>query len=78
MKLTRKNYSLIATFVLFGLVIGTLAWEVLERVLSELGVPLDASVGPIGFDLYVISAFIRINPGSLLGLIGGVLLCTVF
>ena len=55
-------------------VVGTLAWGLLERLLALGGATVDASVGPIGFDLHVISLYFRFNPGSILGLITGALI----
>jgi hypothetical protein len=72
MKLTKKNTGLFTLLVFLGLLIGTFGWEILERILASAGAPLDLSVGPVGFDLDVISLFIKVNPGSLLGAAAGV------
>ena len=74
MKFTRKNASICFAFVLFSVVIGTVGWEVFERILALFGAQFDASVGPLGFDLYVIAVSLRGNPGTILGLAGGILL----
>ena len=60
--------------VLFGLVIGTLSWEIIERIVSATGRTMDLTAGPIGIDLWVVAISIRVNPGSFLGTIAGVLL----
>lgn len=57
-----------------GLLTGTLAWELFERILDFAGVALDLGVGPVGIDLYVLAMYLRINPGSLLGAGAGILL----
>jgi hypothetical protein len=57
-----------------GAVVGGLAWEVVERICLAAGLTLALSVGPIGFDLHVISLFFLVNPGTFLGLAGGVVL----
>jgi hypothetical protein len=72
MKLTKKNSGLFALLIFLGLLIGTFSWEILERILLTAGAPIDLSAGPIGFDLDVISLFIKVNPGSLVGAAAGV------
>ena len=74
MKLTKKNRVTLVTILLFGLLIGTLSWEVLERIVALSGKTMDLSVGPVGFDVHVLSVWIRINPGSFLGTVAGILL----
>jgi hypothetical protein len=60
------------------MVIGSLAWEVLERVLSQLGIDFSLAMQePLQlFDLYVLAITFRANPGTLLGAFGGVFLFT--
>ena len=74
MKLTKRNRSVLVVLICFGLVIGTLSWEILERIVAASGRSLDLSVGPIGLDLRVIAVWLRINPGSFVGAGIGVLL----
>ena len=57
-----------------GFLIGTLAWEVLERIVLQMGYELALGIGPVGFDLSVLSFYIKINPGSFIGLLGAVFL----
>ncbi len=49
-------------------------WEVFEYILARSGVDLNYSIGPVGFDLDVISFYIKVNPGSFLGLVGSIFL----
>jgi hypothetical protein len=74
MKLTGRSRSTFVLFLILGVLIGSLAWEVLERVLSRLGVNLGLSLGPIGFDLAVLAVSLVLNPGTILGALGGILL----
>ena len=76
MKLTKKNRSSLVLVLILGLLIGTLSWEVLERIIALTGRQLDLSIGPVGFDLHVVSVWIRLNPGSFLGTIAGIILFT--
>ena len=76
MKLTKKNRAAFVLVVFLGLLIGTLAWEVLERIVALSGKHLDLTTGPIGFDIRVVAVWIRINPGSFLGCVAGILLFT--
>ncbi len=73
-KLVKKNLTPFVTILVLGLIIGTLAWDILERIFAAAGLPFSLSTGRIGFDLDVIAFYIRINPGSFLGAAGGVLL----
>jgi hypothetical protein len=74
MKLTGRTRSTFVLFLVLGVLIGSLAWEVLDRVLSRFGVDLGLSLGPIGFDLSVLAVSLVLNPGTILGALGGVLL----
>jgi hypothetical protein len=73
-KLIKKNLQPLLLFIFLGLLIGTLSWDIIERLAATAGLPFSLSVGPVGFDLEVISFFIRFNPGTFLGTAGGVLL----
>jgi hypothetical protein len=74
MKLTGRNRSTFLTFLGVGLLVGSLAWELLERILATFGSELQLGVGPVGFDLSVLAVSLVVNPGTLLGALGGVLL----
>jgi hypothetical protein len=74
MKITGRTLSSLVLLCVLGMLVGGLAWEVLERVASRLGLALELSIGPVGFDLSVISLSVRANPGTFLGLVGAVLL----
>ena len=74
MKLNSKNLPVLIRLFLICIVVSTLAWELLERFLAMGGVTIDLSVGPIGFDIQVISIFLQVNPGTLLGIIPAVIL----
>ena len=74
MKLTGRNRSTFLTFLSVGLLVGSLAWELLERILAAFGSELQLGVGPVGFDLSVLAVSLVVNPGTLLGALGGVLL----
>ena len=76
MTLNKKNLPALVLFVLLGLLVGSLAWEVLERIVRVLGLELSLTVEePIRlFDLYVLAVSLRANPGTVLGALAGVLL----
>jgi len=57
-----------------GLITGTFAWEIIQRILAAAGTAIDLNVGPFGFDLGVLALYLKVNPGSLAGAAGGVLL----
>jgi hypothetical protein len=74
MKLSGRNRSTFLAFLALGSLVGALAWEVLERILLQLGFELALGIGPVGFDLSVLSVYFKINPGTFIGLLGGIFL----
>lgn len=71
MKLNSKNLSTFLILVLLGGIAGTFTWEIFERVLSMLSLPLDLRVGPIGFDSGILSVRLLVNPGTIAGGVAG-------
>lgn len=74
MKFTAKNRPVLYRLMFLEALTGTLAWTLLELLLSLMGISFTLEAGPIGFDIHVISFWIRFNPGTLSGGIGGYLL----
>jgi len=74
MKWTAKNRPVLYRLLFLGALTGTLAWTLFELVLSLLGIPFTLEAGPVGFDIQVVSFWIRFNPGTIAGLFGGYLL----
>lgn len=74
MKLTAKTLPSLVLLCVLGMLVGGLAWEVLERVALRFGLEMDLSVGPVGFDLSVVALSVTVNPGTFLGLVAAVLL----
>lgn len=74
MKLTGRNRPTFLLFLLAGLLVGGLAWELAERVLSQFGVPLRVGIGPVGFDLEVLAVSLTVNPGTFLGALVGLVM----
>jgi hypothetical protein len=74
MKLNAKTVTSLVLLCVLGMLVGGLAWEVLERVALRLGLDVDLSIGPVGFDLSVVALSVTVNPGTFLGLVAAVLL----
>lgn len=74
MKYGKKTRGPLLRLTLLGAFSGTLAWDLLERALSYLNIAVRMGVGPVGFDLHAVSFYIYINPGSLLGIAGALVL----
>jgi hypothetical protein len=70
MKITQKYLKYLYLFIIMGIVIGSLCWEILERLIAMSGINLNLSVGPVGFDISVLSLYLKINPGSFIGAAG--------
>lgn len=70
MKFDKKNRAPLIRLLLLGAFSGTLTWALIERALSYMDIMVRMGVGPVGFDLQVISFYIYLNPGSLIGIAG--------
>ncbi|MFP4114805.1 MAG: hypothetical protein ACOC1I_03730 [Spirochaetota bacterium] len=74
MKLTAKTLPILTRLLVLCLLIGTLAWELAERLLELAGVTIDLTVGPVGFDIEVIALSVMANPGTIVGILPAILL----
>ncbi|MFW6380588.1 MAG: hypothetical protein ACOC0Y_00925 [Spirochaetota bacterium] len=74
MKLTAKTVPILTRLLVLCLLIGTLAWELAERLLELAGVTIDLTVGPVGFDIEVIALSVMANPGTIVGILPAILL----
>ncbi|KGE73793.1 hypothetical protein [Spirochaeta lutea] len=74
MKLTQKNWNILARFLFLGLIAGTLAWQLVELGIQAAGSSFSLTAGPIGFSLGFLEISMMVNPGSFLGLASGFLL----
>ena len=74
MKLSKRTSSHFILFIVLGLIIGSLCWELIERLVSLSGTTIDLALDPVGFDAGVLQVWLKINPGSLLGAAFGFLL----
>lgn len=59
--------------LIFALAIlaGTLGWEVFVSILALGGLELEISTGPVGIDVGVLSFYMKVNPGTFIGLFAG-------
>lgn len=74
MKYTKRNRPILIKILLLSLLIGTFAWDLLERLLSYAEVPVHIAIGPVGFDLLVISCYVYLNPGTVCGIVAAIIL----
>jgi hypothetical protein len=74
MKVTNKNLNNFIGFLFLFCIAGTLGWELIEVILNTLGLNLNLTAGPVGFDIEILSIYVSANPGTLLGLAAGYLL----
>lgn len=76
MKLSKKNLPTLLLLLFLGMLIGSLGWELLERLIHYLGSDFSLTLkNPIQlFDIYVLALWFRANPGTLVGFIGGTVL----
>ena len=73
MKLNAKTRSTFILLVVITMIIGTFAWEIVERIAGLImGTEIRFAVGPIGFDLRVLSVHIMVNPGTVIGVFPGI------
>lgn len=71
MKITNKNFGKFVGFIILFGVVGTLFWDLLEIIINSAGLKLSLTAGPVGFDIDVLSVYLKFNPGTLLGLGAG-------
>ena len=71
MKLAKKNLQPLFAVVALCALAGSLAWFILEIILSSAGIPFSFSTGKIGFDIEIISFYVNVNPGTVLGMGSG-------
>ncbi len=74
MKVTAKTLPTLVRLLLLCMVIGTLAWELLALLVAGLGPEIRLAVGPIGFDIRVLSVQVMANPGTFLGILPAIFL----
>jgi hypothetical protein len=74
MKVTNKNLGKFIGFLVMFSVMTTLCWELLEVIIGLTGGDFSLTAGPVGFDIGVLSVFIKINPGTPAGFAAGWLL----
>ena len=74
MKLNSKNLPVLFRLLLLSMVVATIAWELIERLVAIAGGALDLSLGRIGFDIGVIALWVQANPGTLIGIVPAVIL----
>jgi len=76
MKINLKNLPILISFLILGTIIGSLAWEVLERIIHLVpqwsGFSLTVKEPLLFFDFYVLAVYCRVNPGTLIGFLGGI------
>lgn len=71
MKFSRKNLRIFSLFLFLGAVIGTLAFDIIEKIITLFWANFSFSTGAIGFDISLISFYMKLNPGTLLGTAAG-------
>ena len=71
MKLTKKNLNPLVIVVILCTLGGSFAWFILEIILTSVGLPFSLSTGKIGFDLQIVSFYLNVNPGTVLGITAG-------
>ena len=71
MKFNKKNIPFLFLIMISCILIGSLFWEILERMLHYAGLNISFTMKePIKlFDIYVIALSFRANPGSIIGFI---------
>ncbi|MFP4363807.1 MAG: hypothetical protein ACLFR1_08045 [Spirochaetia bacterium] len=72
MKITNKTLVPFIAIETGTIILFTLLWEVLRVILFQFNINLELSIGPVGFDIYVLALWLRLNPGTILGAVSGV------
>ncbi|MFP3958971.1 MAG: hypothetical protein ACLFUX_02270 [Spirochaetaceae bacterium] len=72
MKLGKQNLGILTRLMLLTALIGTFAWALAEHLAGAVGADVSLSVGPVGFDAMVLSVYVYVNPGTVLGALAAV------
>jgi hypothetical protein len=71
----RKSLPLFLGLMFLGAFVGSLGWEVVERIVQAAGNEISLSLAtPVSLDLHVFALAFRPNLGTLVGGIGGIIL----
>ncbi len=71
MKLNKKNQSAFILIIVLSILAGSFTWFIIEIIFKNIGLPFSLSTGKMGFDIEIISFYINVNPGTILGMIAG-------
>ena len=73
MVLNKKNVPFFLLLFVLGMIIGSLGWEVIERLLAMLDISLSLTTKEsiTLFDLYILSISVRANAGTVIGSLAG-------
>ncbi|MAG13109.1 MAG: hypothetical protein CMN78_00750 [Spirochaetales bacterium] len=74
MKLTKKHGGLFVLLIFIGFIVGSLAWEVVERIVVLAGGSFELKAGPVVLDLGAVFLSVEVNPGTLFGICLGLFL----
>ena len=74
MKLKKNNSRYFFYLLLVCFVIGSLAWEIFEKIMFKTGIDVSLTTPPIGIDLDVLKLMVKVNPGSFIGLVAGIII----
>lgn len=69
----KTNRTVLIKVLVLACIVGTLGWDLTERIVRVAGLSLSLQAGPVGFDIGVIQLYVRSNPGTLLGIPAGFL-----
>ena len=75
MILNKKNISFFILILILGLIIGSFIWELIERIIhlfpNTISFTLTMKKPYRLFDFYVLAIDLRVNPGTIIGIIAG-------
>ncbi len=74
MKLKKNNSGYLFYLLLVCFIIGSLAWDIFGKIMLKAGIDLSLTTPPIGIDLDVLKLMVRVNPGSFIGLVAGIII----
>ncbi|MBN2511199.1 MAG: hypothetical protein JXB03_13045 [Spirochaetales bacterium] len=75
MKFNKNNLPLFIQIFSLSAIVGTLSWAIIAIILLRIGIDLSFVAGTIGFDVYIVSCVVRLNPGTLAGIAAGSFIC---
>jgi hypothetical protein len=74
MTFERGHFGFFIAFILIGAILGSAAGTLIAGIIPTLSALNKNLTGPVGFNLEIISLYLKISPAAIIGLIIGIII----